>query len=104
MNYPILLPKIFNYPFTYQSDLKLKTGDYVVVPFGKSQITGVVWDQFEKQNNKDFKVKNILKKLNVTPLKRTTMKFLNWFAEYNIIPKGMALKLMLIILKFLKVI
>ena len=96
MNYPILLPNIFNYPFTYHSDLKLRPGDYVVVPFGKSQITGVVWDQFEKQNNKDFKIKNIVKKLHVTPLKRTTMKFLNWFSEYNIIPKGMALKLVLL--------
>ena len=35
----------------------------------------------------------ISKKLNVTPLKKTTIKFLNWFAEYNIIPKGMALKI-----------
>ena len=30
------------------------------------------------------------------PLKKTTIKFLNWFSEYNIIPKGMALKLVLL--------
>ena len=35
-------------------------------------------------------------KLNVEPLKKTTIKFLNWFSEYNIIPKGMALKLVLL--------
>ena len=96
MKFPILLPNIFNHPFTYESDLDLKVGDYVVVPFGKSKITGVVWDEFEKKNNKDFKLKTIFKKLNVTPLKKTTIKFLNWFAEYNIIPKGMALKLVLL--------
>ncbi len=96
MKFPILLPNIFNHPFTYESDLNLKVGDYVVVPFGKSKITGVVWDQFEKKNNKNFKLKSVLKKLNVTPLKKTTIKFLNWFAEYNIIPKGMALKLVLL--------
>ncbi|MBD1137372.1 primosomal protein N' [Pelagibacterales bacterium SAG-MED43] len=96
MKVPILLPNIFNYPFTYESDLNLKVGDYVVVPFGKFEITGVVWDEFEKKNNKNFKVKRVLKKLNVTPLKRTTIKFLNWFSEYNIIPKGMALKLVLL--------
>ena len=44
MKVPILLPNIFNHPFTYESDINLKTGDYVVVPFGKSKITGVVWD------------------------------------------------------------
>ena len=49
MEVPILLPNIFNYPFTYESsNLDLKVGDYVLVPFGKSNIIGVVWDQFEK--------------------------------------------------------
>ena len=96
MKVPILLPNIFNHPFTYETALNLKVGDYVVVPFGKSKITGVVWDDFEKKNNRNFKVKNVLKKLNVTPLKKTTIKFLNWFSEYNIIPKGMALKLVLL--------
>jgi len=96
MKYPVLLPNIFNHPFTYESDLNLKVGDYVIVPFGKSKITGVVWDEFEKKNSKNFKVKNVLKKLNVNPLKKSTIKFLNWFSEYNLIPKGMALKLVLL--------
>ena len=96
MKFPILLPNIFNHPFTYESDLNLKVGDYVVVPFGKSKITGVVWDEFEKKNNKNFKIRTVLKKLNVTPLKKTTIKFLNWFAEYNIIPMGMTLRLVLL--------
>ena len=49
MKVPILLPNIFNHPFTYESDLNLKVGDFVVVPFGKSKITWVVWDEFEKK-------------------------------------------------------
>ena len=96
MKVPILLPNIFNHPFTYESDINLKVGDYVVVPFGKSKITGVVWDEFEKKNDRNFKIKNVLKKLDVRPLKKTTIKFLNWFSEYNIIPKGMALKMVLL--------
>ena len=47
MKVPILIPNIFNYPFTYETDLSLKIGDYVIVPFGKSEIAGVVWDNFE---------------------------------------------------------
>jgi primosomal protein N' (replication factor Y) len=96
MKVPILLPNIFNHPFTYESDMSLKVGDYVEVPFGKSKTIGVVWDEFEKKSNRDFKVKTVLKKLDIFPLKKTTIKFLNWFAEYNIIPKGMALKLVLL--------
>ena len=96
MKVPILLPNIFNHPFTYESDLKLKLGDYVVVPFGKSKKTGIVWDEFEKKNNRNFKIKGILKKLDIPPLTKNIIKFINWFAEYNIVPKGMALKLFLL--------
>ena len=76
MKVPILLPNIFNHPFTYRSDINLKVGDYVLVPFGKSKITGVVWDEFEKKNSKSFKIKNVLKKLDVYPLKKTSINFL----------------------------
>ena len=96
MRYPILLPNIFDYPFTYESDFKLKLGDFVIVPFGKSKITGVVWDEFEENDNKIFKIRKIEKKLETSSLKKDTIKFLNWFSKYNLIPKGMALKLSLL--------
>ena len=96
MKFPILLPNIFNHPFTYESDIKLKVGDYVIVPFGKAKITGVVWDEFEKNDKKTFKIKKVLQKLEISALKKDTIKFLNWFSEYNLIPKGMALKLSLL--------
>ena len=35
MEIPILLPNIFNHPFTYKTNIKLKIGDFVEVPFGK---------------------------------------------------------------------
>ena len=96
MKFPILIPNIFNYPFTYESDLKLRIGDFVEVPFGKSKSIGVVWNEFEKKNNKDFKIKKIIRKLDISSLKKDTLKFLNWFSNYNIVPKGMALKLVLL--------
>ena len=95
MNFPILLPNIFNHPFTYESDLKLEIGDFVEVPFGKSKIVGVVWNEFEQNNSKSFKIKKIIRKLETPKLKKKTLEFLNWFAEYNIVPKGMTLKLLL---------
>ena len=95
MNFPILLPNIFNHPFTYESDLKLEIGDFVEVPFGKSKIVGVVWNEFEQKNGKSFKIKKIIRKLETPKLKKKTLEFLNWFAEYNIVPKGMTLKLLL---------
>ena len=96
MKFPILLPNIFNHPFTYESDLELKIGDFVEVPFGRAKIIGVVWDNFEKNTNKNFKIKKIIRKLQIPSLKKKTLEFLNWFSEYNLVPKGMALKLILI--------
>ncbi len=76
MKFPILLPNIFNHPFTYESDLKLKTGDFVEVPFGKSKIIGVVWNEFEKKNYKKFQIKKVIKKLDIPSLKKDMISFL----------------------------
>ena len=76
MNFPILLPNIFNYPFTYKSDQKLNVGDFVEVPFGKTKIIGVVWNEFEKEKFKKFKVKKILNKIEIPSLKKSTINFL----------------------------
>ena len=96
MRVPILIPNIFNYPFTYESNLKLRLGDYVQVPFGKAKAIGVVWDEFEKNKNKNYAMKQVIKKFEVPNLNKNTIRFLNWFSEYNMIPKGMALKLVLL--------
>ena len=96
MKYPVLVPNIFNHPFTYSSKLKLNVGDYVRVPFGKKLITGVVWDHFENNSKKNFQLKKIVKKIDLNPLKKETIKFLNWFSNYNLVPKGMCLKLHLL--------
>ena len=70
MKVPILIPNIFNHPFTYDSDLKLKVGDYVIVPFGKSELTGVVCHHFEKKTNKNFAIKKVSKKTRCSTFKK----------------------------------
>ncbi len=97
MKVPILIPNIFNHPFTYDSsNLKLKTGDYVIVPFGKTQKVGIVWNEFQQNIDKKFSIKKVIKKINIESLNEKTIKFFNWFSEYNLIPKGMILKLHLL--------
>ena len=97
MKVPILVPNIFDYPFTYETgNIKLNVGDYVLIPFGKSKITGVVWNEFEGKNNKKFLIKKVISKLNIPSLNIKIINFLNWFSKYNLIPKGMALKLLLL--------
>ena len=44
-------------------------------PFGKSKITGVIWNEFEKKNKKNFQIKKILKKIEIEPLKKEIITF-----------------------------
>ena len=76
MKFPILLPNIFNHPFTYESDMNLEIGDFVEVPFGKANIVGVIWDEFEINRNKNFKIKKVIRKLDIPKLKKKNIKFL----------------------------
>ena len=95
MKVPVLIPRIFDYPHTYLSGKfdKLKPGSIVLVPFGRKNEIGVIWDKQEK-TNKIFKLKNVLEKKSIS-LNENLIKFINWFSLYNLVPKGMALKMCL---------
>ncbi|OUW73990.1 MAG: primosomal protein N' [Pelagibacteraceae bacterium TMED216] len=94
MQIPILLPKIFNYPLTYKSDKKnkLRIGDFVKVPFGKSTEIGIVWDKIEKPQKK-IKIKYVSEKIENFNLKKSLVEYINWFSNYNLSSKGLVLKM-----------
>ena len=91
MKAQVLLPKVFNFPFTYNSKFEVKVGDLVEVPFGTKKEIGVVWksNYREPQN---IKIKNIEKKLEYS-LNRKFVDFIEWFSSYNMVPIGLVLKM-----------
>jgi len=95
MKVPVLIPRIFDYPHTYLSGEfdQLKLGSIVLVPFGRKKEIGVIWDKQEK-TSKIFKLKNVLEKKSIS-LNENLIKFINWFSLYNLVPKGMVLKMCL---------
>ena len=97
MRVPVLFPKIFDYPFTYKSEISesLNSGDFVKAPFGPSEITGVVWP-YEQKTEKKFQIKKISKKINVKNLNLSMIEFISWFSKYNLVPLGMSLKMCLL--------
>jgi len=96
MKVPVLIPRIFNYPFTYDSSKTgpLEVGDIVMVPFGRNQEIGVVWDKIHEPRKK-IKLRKIEKKIEHFVLKKEFVKFINWFSMYNLASKGMVLKMCL---------
>jgi len=96
MKVPVLIPKIFNFPFTYDSGSikSLKQGDLVLVPFGKSEEIGVIWDKIQP-SSKEFKIKKIKKKISYFKINKSLINYINWFSTYNLVSKGMVLKMCL---------
>ena len=62
MKAQVLLPKIFNFPFTYNTRSESKIGHLVEVPFGTKKEIGVIWkNSFTEPKN--IRIKDIKKKL-----------------------------------------
>jgi primosomal protein N' (replication factor Y) len=89
MKVPVLIPKVFNFPMTYESgnQKSLKPGDLVIVPFGKKKEIGVIWDKIQI-SKKIFKIKTIEKKLDSFSIKKNLIEYINWFSSYNLVSKG----------------
>ena len=95
MKAQVLLPKIFNFPFTYDTNqISLKTGDIVEVPFGKRKEIGVVWKNINFVP-KNIKIKNINKKIKDYSIDPKLVKFIEWFSTYNMVPIGLVLKMVI---------
>ena len=95
MKAQVLLPKIFNFSFTYKTKKeKLIPGDIVEVPFGKEKAIGVVWPS-ESFAPKNITIKNIHKKIGKISLNKDFINFMKWFAMYNVTPVGLVLKMVI---------
>ncbi len=93
MKAQVLLPKIFDFPFTYScTQNSLKVGDFVEVPFGKKKEIGVIWPG-KNTDLKNIKIKNINKKIDNYSLGQELIDFMNWFSTYNMMPLGLVLKM-----------
>ncbi len=93
MKAQVLLPKVFNFPFTYNSKNENKIGNLVEVPFGSKNEIGVIW-----KNNflepKNIKIKDITKKTEYS-IDRKLVDFIEWFSSYNMVPIGLVLKMVI---------
>ncbi|MDC0628571.1 primosomal protein N' [Pelagibacteraceae bacterium] len=94
MKVQVLLPKIFDFTFTYNHDskIKYKIGDIVEIPFGLKNEIGVIWSG-DSATDKKIKIKNIKKKVGNYFLDKKLIKFIEWFSMYNMASKGLVLKM-----------
>ncbi len=93
MKAQVLLPKVFNFPFTYNSKIQGKIGNLVEVPFGSKKEIGVIWkNNYEEPKN--IKIKEISKKTEYS-IDKKLIDFIEWFSSYNMVPIGLVLKMVI---------
>ncbi len=93
MKAQVLLPKVFNFPFTYNSRFRNKIGNIVEVPFGSKKEIGVIWknNYFEPEN---IKIKDVLDETEYS-IDRNLINFIEWFSSYNMVSMGLVLKMVI---------
>jgi len=87
---PLALPEPYDY--AVPSGLTLAPGDYVVVPLGAQELTGVVWGAgtgaFDRK-----KLKPVIEKLDAPPMPEPLMRLVDWISGYTLAPRGSVLRL-----------
>src|SRR5215218_6552907 len=91
----VLVPVALDQPYSYRvpQDLELETGDFVCVPLGPRECTGVVWGEGSARPGLDNRLKEIRRKLDIPPIKPELHKFIDWVADYTLGPRGMVLRM-----------
>lgn len=93
----VLLPLPLDQLYTYrvQPSQQVVLGSLVQVPWGKSKkiLTGVVWSRNSKIPVSP--IKSIFSCLDLPPLSPQIKSFIRWVADYNMIPVGNVLKMVI---------
>ncbi len=87
---PLPIDQLFSYAIKENTEILI--GDYVVVPFGKKRLIGIVWKYGGKGNRE---LKFIEQKIDLPNIRPKLIEFAEWVARYNLIPIGMLAKMIM---------
>lgn len=82
--------------YDYLSEEEISVGQFVKAPFGRKQMTGLVWTAKPDLSLPIEKIKPITDILPLNPLPVETIQFVNWVSKYTLSPLGSVLKMALL--------
>ncbi len=90
----VLLPLPIDQLFSYavEENTEVSVGNYVVVPFGKKRLIGIVWKYSDKSGRA---LKFIEQKIDLPNIRPKLITFAEWVAQYNVMPIGMLAKVIM---------
>src|SRR5438552_10866579 len=91
----VLVPVALDQAYSYRvpEGLDLNAGDFVCVPLGPREVTGIVWSDGEPRPGLDNRLRDISDKLSMPPLRPELRRFVEWVAGYTLSPRGMVLRM-----------
>lgn len=101
----VLLPLPLKGPYDYACPpgMDLCPGDFVNVPLGTRERTGVVWDVDPENKGVPFeKLKYVLLKFDQPGIPLASRQFIDWVARYTLHPQGSLLKMVISVPDVLK--
>ncbi len=93
----VLVPIALDQAYSYRvpAGLTLEAGDVVAVPFGAKEYAGVVWGEGHPRPGLHNKLKDVIGRHDMPPLKPELRRFIDWVADYTLGARGMVLRMAL---------
>ena len=93
----VLVPIALDQAYSYRvpDGLTLEPGDVVAVPLGAKEYAGVVWGEGHPRPGLHNRLKDVIGKADVPPLKPELRNFIDWVAGYTLGARGMVLRMAL---------
>ncbi len=93
----VLLPLPLPAPYDYRvpEGGAFEPGDFVAVPLGRRQVTGVIWDDAPPPGEAidPARLKDVIGALPAPPLPAVTRRLVDWVASYTMAPRGAVLRM-----------
>src|SRR5436305_10175784 len=89
----VLVPVALDNSYSYRvpAGLTVAAGDFVTVPLGTRETTGIVWSV--RGSRSGGNLKQIAARRDLPRLDEKLMRFVEWIARYTLAPRGMVLRM-----------
>ncbi|MEP2827450.1 primosomal protein N' [Parvibaculum sp.] len=90
----VLLPLALPRPYDYKvpPGMKVRPGDYVIVPLGPQELLGVVWGEGTGEVGHN-RLRPVAEVLDAPPMPEVLRRLVDWVASYTVSPPGSVLRL-----------
>ena len=87
------LPLAGAYDYRVPAGMDLARGDFVTVPLGTREATGVVWGEADDDAIAEDRLKDIFARLDAPALSDASCRFVDWVAAYTLAPPGAVMRM-----------